>query len=108
MAKVAEEIERRKLLRESNVFFDLNQSQAPGPEAYFQDIRALGGTNLDEYRANITIESDQKPWRQVILQHANFLSAKARRCLEQDKNEAGWRLLVEPAVIARFGIEVAW
>ena len=100
--------EIRKLLKKYGVFFDLNEPEVPGPEAYFKDIRALGEYNFDDYRSNITIESRQKPWRQDILRRAKTISAKARRCLEADKNEPGWRLSIESDVLARFSIEVVW
>ncbi|KIW91595.1 uncharacterized protein Z519_07562 [Cladophialophora bantiana CBS 173.52] len=108
MANATEETEKRKLLRKYNIFFDLNEPQAPGPEAYFEDIRALGDYSLDQYRSSINIESRQKPWRQNILRRAYVISAKARRCLDENKNELSWRLNIESDILARFSIEVAW
>jgi len=108
MATTADEAKRRKLLKQHRVFYDLNERQAPGHEDYFEDIQTLGEHNLDEYRSNITIESRQRPWRQKILSRAKAISAKARRCLEANKNEASWRLSIESEILARFGIEVVW
>jgi hypothetical protein len=90
------------------VFYDFNEPEAPCPEAYFGDIRALGEHNFDDYRSNITIESRQKPSRQDILRRAKIISAKARRCIDENKNESSWRLSVESDILARFSIEVAW
>ena len=61
MANSADETEKRRQLKKYRVFYDLNEPEAPGPEAYFEDIRALGEHNFDDYRSNITIESRQKP-----------------------------------------------
>ncbi|KIX06830.1 uncharacterized protein Z518_04806 [Rhinocladiella mackenziei CBS 650.93] len=106
MANTADEVQLRRLLRRYRVFYDLDDRQAPVHDAYFEDIQKLGEHNIDEYRSNITIESRQRPWRQDILSRAKAISAKARRCLEANKNEASWRLSIESEILARFSVEV--
>ncbi|KIW77071.1 hypothetical protein Z517_09517 [Fonsecaea pedrosoi CBS 271.37] len=108
MADTTAEIDTSRLLRQYNVFFDLNKRQADGHEALFRDITTLGSYDLDKYRPDITVESTQKPWRLKTVERAKAISAKALRCLEQDKNELGWRLNIESEILARFSIEVAW
>jgi hypothetical protein len=108
MANAADEGKRRKLLKQHRVCYDLNRRQAPGHEDYFGDIQLLGEHSFDKYRSDITIESRQKPWRQNILSRAKAISAKARRCLEANKNESSWRLCLESEILARFGVEIVW
>ncbi|KAH0829784.1 hypothetical protein FOPE_10126 [Fonsecaea pedrosoi] len=107
MADTTAEIDTSRLLRQYNIFFDLNKRQAEGHEALFRDISTLGSYDLDKYRPDITVESTQKPWRLKTVERAKAISAKALRCLEQDKNESSWRLSIESEILARFSIEVA-
>ena len=108
MANTADDVKQRKLLKQHRVYYDHNRRQAPGHEDYFKDIQLLGEYSFDKYHSDITIESRQKPWRQSILGRAKAISAKARRCLEANKNESSWRLTLESEILARFGIEVVW
>jgi len=106
----ANENDPRKLLQKYNVFLDLNERQAPGHEDCFDDIRNLGKRNVEDYRSSITIDSRKRPWLQteMMLKRVRAISAKARRCLQAGKNEAGWRLSLESEILSRFEIEVVW
>ncbi|KIW14375.1 hypothetical protein PV08_07157 [Exophiala spinifera] len=108
MAAAAKDAGTRRLLRKYNVSFHVDKPEGPlddDPEAYFKDIKRLGGYSIDRYEFNPTVDSRQMPWREKTVERAKSISAKARRCAEEEKNESGWRLNLETEILARFSIE---
>jgi hypothetical protein len=74
----------------------------------FLDIQKLGTALFEEYCEISVIDPLNKPWKASNRCRAARLFALAGRCLRENRNEAGWRMLLEPEVMARFTIEVAW
>lgn len=110
MSSSATDNDPRKFLRKYRVFLDLNERQAPGHDDLFNDIAELGKYTIENYRSPVSIESNKRPWGQteMMLRRVKAISAKARRCLKAEKNEAGWRLGLESEILSRFDIEVVW
>ena len=100
----------RDLVKEYNIFFDGPTDQAQWPTAHFQtfsNIQKLGRTGFAEYRESVTVDSEDKPWREQTKSRAERIASLARICREGRKNEAGWRMSLESEILARFTIEVA-
>ncbi|OBT59599.1 hypothetical protein VE04_00034 [Pseudogymnoascus sp. 24MN13] len=102
--------EHRNLVKEYNIFFDGPIDRAQWPTAHcqtFSNIQKLGRTGFAEYRESVTVDSEDKPWREQTKSRAERIAALARICREGRKNEAGWRMSLESEILARFTIEVA-
>jgi hypothetical protein len=85
--------------------------QADWPTAHrslLNDIKALGDTLASEYRAQVTIDSSEKPWRVDNVYRAGELAAIMRKLSNEDRNEPGWRLYAEFIIFHRFTVEVTW
>jgi hypothetical protein len=63
---------------------------------------------FDTYIPEISVFSNEKPWKQQTKARAQWLVQRAKRLTGQDRNEAGWRFGVENAVLRRLTAEVAW
>jgi hypothetical protein len=74
----------------------------------FEHLRQLGKTEFEQYRENVSADLLHQPWREQARRRAKRISALAKLCLEGRKNESGWRLSLEPEIMARFSTEVAW
>jgi hypothetical protein len=74
----------------------------------FTDVQKLGGQKYDDFSENVTIDSIEKPWRLQTKKRAERLAKLVETCREERRNEAGWRYCIEPEVLHRFTIEVAW
>jgi hypothetical protein len=99
------------LIKKYNIHFDGEKSRDNWPTSHaqtFSNIKKLGMTDFLEYRDIITIESDEKPWREQTRRRAERIASLAKICRDGRKNEAGWRMSLESEVLARFTIEVAW
>ncbi|KAK5994182.1 hypothetical protein PT974_07625 [Cladobotryum mycophilum] len=70
-------------------------------------IRQLGRTDFAQYHESITVDANERPWREQIRRRAQRIAGLAKRCLEARKNETGWRMALESEVVARFTVEVA-
>ena len=100
----------RKLIRQYNIHFDRgDRTHWPLTcQETFANIKALGEKNFEAYCESITVESEEKPWRAQTKRRAERIAEFATRCLEERKNEAGWRMNLESEILARFTIEVNW
>lgn len=100
----------RKLIEKYNIHFDGPVSEGQWPSAHsetFNNIQKLGRTGFGEYRESDSIDSKDKPWREQTTHRAERIAALAKRCREGWKNEAGWGMMLECEILARFTIEVA-
>jgi hypothetical protein len=99
------------LIKKYNIHFDGEIDEDKWPinhKVTFGNIKRLGETDLREYRDIVTIESDEKPWREQTRRRAERIAELANFCRDGRKNEAGWRMSLESEILARFTIEVAW
>jgi hypothetical protein len=103
--------QHRHLIKKYKIHFDGQVDKEKWPRNHdqtFANIQNLGRTEFAQYHANITIDSEEKPWRGQTRRRAERITALARVCREGRKNEAGWRLTMESEILARFTVEVAW
>lgn len=100
--------ERRSILAKYNILHDYNVRRAPGHEELFNDIEHLAQTSLDRYSYAAVAQSDGKPWRRQTFDRAKAISERVRRCLDERRNEAGWRTHLEHWIFSRFEVEVVW
>lgn len=77
-------------------------------EAIFKHIRQLGRTEFEQYRDAVNADFLRQPWREQVQRRAKRVTEITKLCLEGRKNEAGWRLALEPEIMRRFTVEVAW
>jgi len=103
--------ESRRLMKSNRIIFnrsfDSVRENCPYEET-FSDIATLGNYNFDSYRANITPQLKEEPWRKQTATRAEWLSKRTAEISDQRRNEAGWRLNLENHVLLRFQTEVAW
>jgi|SRR6266516_260099 len=103
--------QHRILIKKHNIQFDGPVSRdkwPPNHKQTFNNIQKLGQIDFMQYRESITIDSEEKPWREQTRRRAERIACLARMCREGRKNEAGWRMSLESEILARFTIEVAW
>ena len=101
----------RKLTKKYKISFDgpLSREQWPPTHArLFQNIQSLGQMRYHEYKADTTKRSLNEPWVAQSTRRAERVVARAKRLRSENRNEAGWRLELEPEIFSRFTIEVAW
>ena len=101
----------RILTKKYNVHFDGPVDRRAWPLGYqniFLDIQKLGTAVFEKYCEGSVIESFKKPWKANTRRRTERLTALANLCRRERRNEAGWRLVLDPEVMARFSIEVAW
>ena len=100
-----------KLIAKYHIDFGgpVEQKSWPAPYAkMFDDVQRLGKKTFQDYSESSIIESLQMPWKETTKRHAERVVALAKRCRDESRNEAGWRMTLESEVMARFTIEVAW
>ncbi|KAF5558568.1 hypothetical protein FMEXI_333 [Fusarium mexicanum] len=104
---------QRQLMKKYNIIFDRPIDSITNPQwpsncnIIFDHIQRLGKTVYSEYHESISADFTRFPWRQKVQQRAKRVTDIAKRCLDGRKNESGWRLTMEPEVMARFSVEVA-
>ncbi|KAL4919236.1 hypothetical protein BDW62DRAFT_179704 [Aspergillus aurantiobrunneus] len=72
----------------------------------FEDIQKLGDQKYSTFSESVSVDSIEKPWRRQTKQRAARLVARSRMSRNDRRNEAGWRLTIEPEVLYRFTVEV--
>ena len=98
-----------KLSEKEHIHFHNPEDIQPGNhQQVFRAIRELGRSNFEQYSHNVTHEIHQKPWRGKIKQQAERIVRLAEDCRHARQNELGWRLKLEPEILARFLTEVTW
>lgn len=107
-----EQYEQVRLLTEKyNIHFDGPVEPEAWPSSYkniFLDLQKLGTVIFEKHSESGLIDSLDKPWKASTRRRAKRLAALAKLCRRERRNEAGWRMLVEPEAMARFTVEVAW
>lgn len=101
----------RKLCENYRITFNSRQSSNEWPKAHaglFADVRTLGNTQYSSYAKSKEIGSSDKPWRARAIDRANRVVEIADKCRRERRNEAGWRHALEPEILSRFTVEVAW
>jgi len=105
----------RKLMQKYNICFDgpiSSADRARWPETckgIFGDIRDLGRRDYEQYQTSISADLRSRyPWRELMKSRARHVVGLAKRCLDGRKNEAGWRMSVEPEIMKRLVGEVNW
>lgn len=71
-------------------------------------VQSLGAERYGPYKESISCDALHRPWREQARRRAKRTADLCQRCLEERKNESGWRFSVEAEVMARMTIEVAW
>jgi hypothetical protein len=99
----------------SGIHFDTIQyvHSSPGnvPEEHrekFLCIQKLGEQKAEEYCSQPTMNNISGPWQRERKKSANDILQRAKKCREENRNEAGWRDEIETSVFQRFYIEVTW
>jgi len=103
--------ESRLLLNKYRISFDgpIEPSEWPSTQrVLFKDVQRLGRYTYSGYEDIRKQRSTDEPWGSGILRRADRVTSIAKKCLGERRNEAGWRLSLEPEIFARFTIEVAW
>lgn len=98
-------------MKKFRIFFDGQVSSDSWPSVHqtlFRDIQKLGAERYEDYKKIRKTRPADEPWGAHAIQRANRIVQVARRCYQEEANEAGWRLALEPEVFSRFKIEVAW
>ncbi|KAJ3533995.1 hypothetical protein NM208_g7734 [Fusarium decemcellulare] len=104
---------QRRLMAKYGIEFlgpvdSLKENDQPSPHVtVVSHVRQLGRTQFSQYHDNITIDSNEQPWRGQMRRRAERIASLARMCLKGRKNEMGWRLTLESEVMARFTVEVS-
>ncbi|KAJ5263549.1 hypothetical protein N7478_011154 [Penicillium angulare] len=76
-------------------------------ERIFADVKELGRRIYDHFVEGISIDSIEKPWRNLVRHRADRLSKLADYAWEERKNESSWRFAIENEIMHRFSVEVA-
>ncbi|GFF56211.1 hypothetical protein IFM58399_10261 [Aspergillus lentulus] len=76
-------------------------------ERLFADVHKLGRRTYDNFVESISIDSIEKPWRNLVRRRADRLRKLADYAWEERKNESSWRFAVENEIMHRFSVEVA-
>jgi hypothetical protein len=100
-----------KLIAKYHIDFDgpVEQKSWPAPYAkMFDDVQRLGKKTFQDYSESSIIESHQKPWKKTTKHRAERVTALAKRCRDETRNEAGWRMALESEIMTRFTLKVAW
>ena len=101
----------RKLCKEYRIIFNGRRSPSEWPSAHadlFTTIGDLGNTQYGKYAKSKETGSPDVPWRARTLDRANRVVEIAEKCRREKRNEAGWRFALEPEILSRFAVEVAW
>ena len=103
--------ESRLLLKKCSIFFEgpIEPTEWPNThQSLFGAIQELGKYRYTAYEEVRKTRSTDQPWGSDILRRADRINSIAKRCYREKRNEAGWRLSLEPELFARFAVEVAW
>ncbi|KIW18880.1 hypothetical protein PV08_03169 [Exophiala spinifera] len=96
-----------RLIEKERIHFHGPSECRPGNHAQvFSAIREISSYKFDQYVHNFTYEAHQKPWRAKVKQKVERLVCLVENCRRAGQNEMGWRLKLEPEILARFGTEV--
>ena len=101
----------RRLCGDYGITFNSRRSSNEWPKAHaklFADVRTLGNTQYSVYEKSEEIRSPDKPWRARAIDRADRVAKIADKCQRERRNEAGWRHALEPEILSRFTVEVAW
>ena len=101
-----------RLMKKYRISFEGPVPQNQWPPSHRDPFRTIqdtcGRKEYDTYVQERSIRAVEEPWGADVVQRAARIVAKAERCLRENRNEAGWRLLLEPEIFNRFTVEVAW
>ena len=117
--KTQTKAEQYRFLKEEaeNLGFSNDQSkfrsEEPGnvPVAHreiFEHIQILGRKEYHAYDVDPNPEHIYKPWKLFNKSKASALRQLAVECVQEKRNEAGWRATIEYRLFSRFEDEVAW
>ena len=101
----------RRLNKKYRIFFDGPLTQDEWPPTHtelFRNVQSLGHKSYEEYKAERTQRSVFEPWGAQTTRRADRVVEIAKRLRSENRNEAGWRLELEPEILSRFTIEIAW
>lgn len=101
----------RRLCKRYRIIFNGRRSPDEWPVAHaglFADVTKLGATQYSVYAKAIESRSPDEPWAAQAIDRAHRVVAIAERCQRERRNEAGWRLALEPEIFSRFTVEVSW
>lgn len=101
-----------RLMQKHRIYFDGPVSQDRWPPQYKQLFATIkqdcGQKAYDAYKQMRKGRAVEEPWGADVLERAVRVVAKAERCRLEHRNEAGWRLSLEPEIFNRFTVEIAW
>ena len=98
-------------IKNNQIFFDGPIPQNEWPPSHrelFSNIQTLGQKSHCQYKTDTASRAVDEPWSAHIVRRAERLAEIAKRLRSENRNEAGWRLELEPEILSRFSIEVAW
>lgn len=101
----------RQLMEKHRIYFDGPVPQVHWPSVHrltFTKIQHLGQTKHDDFRQRREQRAVNDPRGAHIIRRTARIVAKATRCRSESRNEAGWRLLLESEIFARFDYEISW
>ncbi|KAK0620777.1 hypothetical protein B0T14DRAFT_522131 [Immersiella caudata] len=106
---------QRRLIKDHGIRFDNPIEDSFHPPASWPDTRktlvkhvqSLGVRRFQDYKESVSCDALHRPWRGQARRRANRTANLSQRCLEDRKNESGWRFSVETEIMKRMSIEVA-
>lgn len=101
----------RRLMKKHRIFFEGPVEPAKWPSAHrviFSNIRALGERKYIDHEEVRKQRSPKGSFGADALDRAARITSIADKCLLERRNEAGWRLSLEPEILARFQNDIAW
>lgn len=103
--------EVRRLMKKHRIFFEGPVEPVKWPSVHrviFSNIRALGERKYIDYEEARKERSPKGSFGADVLDRAARITSIADKCLLERRNEAGWRLCLEPEIFARFQNDIAW
>jgi hypothetical protein len=103
------DLKLRNIIKTLGISFKPYRSDELAPEQreIFSTIRAIRDKKLDDYHDGLAFQSSE-PWKGRTYDRAKWLAGRAADLVNQQRNEAGWRLSLVNDVFHRFGVEVSW
>ena len=101
----------RKLCNSYRITFNGRRSPSEWPIAHaglFSNIRTLGDTQYTTFGKRKESRLPEEPWGAQVIYRADRVVEIAEKCQRERRNEAGWRLALEPEIFSRFTVEFAW
>ncbi len=101
----------RRLCENHRITFNSRRSSNEWPKAHaklFATVTRLGNTQYNIYKESKETGSPDAPWGAQAINRANRVVGIAQKCGRERRNEAGWRHALEPVILSRFTVEVAW